>query len=116
MHGLDMDMLVDQLDRLRAEAVPEELAVPTRRPHRLIHFAQPAVVAPVALEEAVGRERLPELREDRVVSREGVAPFVVRKALLREDESFVATDTAIHVGEICEARSHRQRELLLQLV
>ena len=49
-----MDVLVDQLHGLRAEGVPEELAVAARRLHRLVDLGQPAVVLLVGAETGIG--------------------------------------------------------------
>ena len=57
-HRLDVDVLVDQFDRLRAERVPEQLAVAARRLHRFIDLRQPAVVRLVR-RRAPGRATAP---------------------------------------------------------
>ena len=58
---LDVHVLVGELDRLRAQRVPEQRPVPRRRLHRLIDLGQPAIVRPVRLQQRVRRQRLPQL-------------------------------------------------------
>ena len=51
---LDVDVLVDELDRLRAERVPEQLPLSARRLNRLVDLGEPDVVARYGAEQRVG--------------------------------------------------------------
>jgi len=51
---VDVDVLVDEIDRLRPEDVPEELARPGRGLDRLVDPGKPAVVGLVSTQDRVG--------------------------------------------------------------
>ena len=108
-HRIDVDVLVDELDGLRAERVPHELAGAARRLHRDVDLRQPAVVGLEPQEHRVGRDGLPELPEHGVLGGECVAHVVVRQALLRRHQALVAGLRAVDAREEREALLHRAR-------
>src|SRR6266478_4707979 len=105
-HGLDVDILVDEFDGLGPQGVPEQSAVAARRLHRFIDLRQPSVIFLVWTQYGVRRQRFPDRAEYRVLSSELVAQIVVREALLRGHEAFVAADAPIHAWEEDEAFLH----------
>ena len=115
-HRLDVDVLVDQLDGLRAEGVPEQLAVAARRLHRLVHLRQPAVVGLVGTRHGSGDSASQMRAEHRIFGGELVPHLVVRQALLRGHQTLVAAHRPVHAGEERQALLHLHRQRLPQLV
>ena len=59
-HRFEVDVLIDQLDGLGAERVPQELAVATGWFHRLIDLRQPACNQSCGAQARVRRQGLPD--------------------------------------------------------
>ena len=114
--SVNVDVPVDEVDGLRAEGVPEELARSGRRLHRLVDLAEPAVVGLVRFQARVGGDRVPEAREVAIVGGEAVARRIVGEAFLCGDQPLVAGDGAVHTGEPRQALLHRRRERRDQFV
>ena len=115
-HRLDVDVLVDEFDRLGPQGVPEQFAVAAGRLHRFIDLRQPAVVLLVGAEARIGRERLPDGAEHGVLGGELVPRLVVGQALLRGHQTLVAAHGAVHAGEERQALLHLHGEGLAQLI
>ena len=115
--GIDMHVLVDQLNGLGAQGVPEQLAVAAGRLDRLVNLRQPAVVRlRTARGTGSGDIASQSLPSDRIVGRESIPHLVVRQALLRGDQPLVPADGPVHAGEEGQALLHRLGQLRLQLV
>ena len=115
-HGFDVDVFVDEVERLRAEGVPQQFAVTAGRPDRFIHLRQPAIVVFVAAQNRIGRERFPQLGQHGIIGGEGIAPIVVGQARLRGDQAFVAADGSIETGEVRQALRQRAGQIGLQAI
>ena len=112
--GVDVDVLVDQLDGLGAQRVPEQ---PARAGGRLdgdVDLREPAIVVLVGHQDRVGRERFPQVAEHAVVGGEGVAHVVVGQAVLRGEQPFVAGQAAVHAREVGQALLHGVGQLDLE--
>src|ERR1700686_4465983 len=79
---LDMHVLVDELDSLCAQSVPEEFALASWWMHGLVDLCEPDVVGAIRRERGIRGKRLPMSRKVGVRSGELVADVVVREAFL----------------------------------
>ena len=116
LRDLDLDVLVDQVDRLRAERVPHQPAGDVGGPDRLVDVGEPAVVVAIRRQHRVGAERLPQLGDDAVRQAEGVLRRVVGDRRLCLHEPLVAADGAVDAGEERQRRGDGRRELVLELL
>ena len=113
---LNFDVLVDQLDGLGAEGVPDEPAGDVRWPDRFVDVGEPLVVIAECREHRIGAERLPQLGDHAVGEPESVLGGVVRDGSLRPYQPFVAADGQIDPRKECDRSGHRWGELFLQLL
>jgi hypothetical protein len=101
-----------------APSVPEQLAVAAGRLHGSHTPGQPACSPWRRRQAGVGDKRLPDGAEHGVLRGELVAHGVVRQALLRGHQAFVAANGAVHAGKnarhfICMGRALRNSSMLL---
>ncbi len=113
---LDLDVLVDEVEGLGAERVPDEPSGDVRRADRLVDVGQPAVVGLVLAQHGVRADRLPQLGHDAVGEAEGVLLRVVGDRGLGLDQALVAADGAVHAGEEGQCRVDRRAELGLEFL
>lgn len=111
-HGFDVDVLVDEFDGLRAEAMPEQTTVSADGLYGFIDLRQPFEVLGIGAQAGIRRKRLPDGAEHAVFRGELVPRGVVRQALLRGHQAFIAADAAVHVGEEGQALQHLHGQCL----
>ena len=104
---------MDELDGLGPERMPDQLARTARWLNGDIDLGQPAVVSLERQQQRIGRNRLPELAEHRILSSKEIADVVIGKAVLGRDQPLVAPHAAIHAGEEGEALLHGDGDLRL---
>ena len=73
-----MNILIDELDCLRTQGMPEQFSVSAGRLHGFIDLRQPFIVAGISAEARIRRQGLPDSSEYRVFTGELVAHGIVR--------------------------------------
>src|SRR5665213_404324 len=104
---LDMDVLVNQFNRLRAKPVPEQAPGAVRWYQRLVHLHEPAIVLFELRKNRLRRHRFPDACEHGEIGCEGVASIVGWHTLLRGDESLVSPQSAVAASEVRQTLLHR---------
>ena len=113
---LDLDVLVDELQGLGAEGVPDETAGDVGQAHGLVDVGEPPVVGLVGSKHGIRADDLPQLRDHAVGESERVLGRGVGKGCLGLYEALVAADSAVHAGEERKCNADCRSDLGLQLL
>ena len=112
-----MDVLVDQLDGLRAKGVPEQLAVAARWLHRLVDLRQPPVVG-LGRGSGTGPATAPprwcRAREYSAANLSRISLF--GRHCCAAHQALVAAHGAVHASEERQTLLHLHGQCLAQLV